>query len=1182
MQLKRLEAYGFKSFADKITIDFDQGITAIVGPNGSGKSNITDAIRWVLGEQNVRNLRGTKSEDIIFTGSASRRALGVAEVSLVMENDGTLPVDFREVVITRRLYRSGESEFFINRARCRLKDIYELFADTGIGHDGMSIIGQNRIDDILNARPEERRGFFEETAGITKYRNRKKESVRKLTDTENNLVRVQDILGEIEKQLDPLQEHAEKTRRWQALQSDYDQCRLTSLAQVYGQESAKLQENDAREKQAEDAAAEAAARVTNAEAKKAALAKDVTDIEAAMREQAAKNEALREQIERAGREMAALKERRTQSDARQKKLAEEKAQHEREAAEGRRDLLALEREQKQQEQDLLLASDLFKEEKTKFEKLSAELQQAVNDAAEQEKAAQELTRQLAEKKQELAVLDRDVEAGSCGQTEQEQALSLAEQAQKKQQEASVQAHAELETAEQAVLEAMTRQQKAERACRDGQEKLRESEKKRSANAQEIQNAKRQAEFLTRMQQSYEGFGKAARAVLRSKEPWRRGVAGAVAELIHVPQGYVTAIETALGGSLQDIVTQDTDTAKGAIAYLKQGRLGRVTFLPLSTLVVRRPQQTVHGEGVIGWASEIAASDPDYRIVVDFLLARTLVVDTLDHALVIAKANGYRLRIVTKGGELLNPGGSLQGGSSRRHEASFISRRGEIDALEEKLRTLVAEKETIEKEAAEMASRQKALEVERAQSLSALQQASEQRAALRVAVANHEERVKAGEAQLEQLRQDVESGRASFAEIQKKRLTVFRTVGSLEIHLRETTQDAREAAEKRDAIQKEADALTTHIHETELKHAVLEQTVRHSRERVSARISDIEKAEQALRDGHAEAELLQQTLETSEERMQELRDAHEKGQAAFDAGKAESNALYEKRMAKLAAGREAELEAKKAAQKQEEIREQKHSLELTATKLRLSLQDKAETLLHDFGLTPERAAEEALDIPEEEIKGRMRSLKRKIDELGPVNPNALQEYEELSQRHDFLQKQATDLVEARENLQQILDEMDAAMTKQFKAAFRDIQEYFRAIFVRLFGGGTAELRLLDPDNVLESGVDILVTLPEKKRQNLSALSGGERALTVIALLFAFLKYRPSPFAVLDEIDAPLDEANVVRFGRFLKEFSGHTQFIVVTHRKGTMEAVDTMYGVTIEDAGVSKILSVKLDEIKDER
>ena len=1000
MQLKRLEAYGFKSFADKITIDFDSGITAIVGPNGSGKSNITDAIRWVLGEQNVRNLRGARAEDIIFTGSAARKPLGLAEVSLFFANDGTLPVDFREVVVTRRLYRSGESEFYINRARCRLKDIYNLFADTGIGHDGMSIIGQNRIDDILNSKPEERRLFFEETAGITKYRSRKRETVRRLTDTEGNLVRVQDIIREIENQLEPLAQQAERTRIYNGLNEEQKKCRLTQLSQDYSREGQHQQENNAKLQRKREEALSAEAEVNKAEARRQELGAKIIELEKSMQAQVGESEKIRQNLEGASREMAALEERQEQSASVKERILARRKELSSSLAANVAELGALTAEEKQKQDDLKLAGELLQKERERalaYKGTIVSRQQGVNAAREGLLTAQ---RKLNSLQQEKAMLER-------------------------------------------------------------------------------------------MQQAYEGFGKAPKAVLKAQERWRKGVAGAVAELIDVPAEYVTAIETALGSAQQNLVTNDTETAKAAIAFLKQQRLGRVTFLPLSTIVQRTaPDVQVAGEpGVIGWGSALVQVAPAYQKVADFLLARTLVVDGLDNALALARKHNQKLRIVTLTGELLNPGGSLSGGGRGHQEAGFLNRSAEIETLGGRI----------------VSAQQKAEEAE--QGLAAAQQL------------------------LEEARHDAEE-------------------------------------------------LAGLIHEREIKEAVLKQESLRVREKLEACKLAKDREEKALRDNEQEEKELAEGLEASLRRLQELNAQHTSWQREYDESQDQHELLYRQRMEMLEENQNLEKAAQQAARSQHQIQEEIHKLELVGAKLEMVLNEWRESIFSEYGLTPERAAEEAMDMAPGDLKKRLQELNQQIKDLGPVNPNALQEHEELSKRHGFMVKQSGDLVEAKENLEKILKEMDEAMSKQFKEAFSQIQIYFSEIFVRLFGGGEAELRLTDTEDVLNSGVEILVTLPQKKRQNMSALSGGERALTVIALLFSFLRYKPSPFSVLDEIDAPLDEANVVRFGTFLREFAEDTQFIVVTHRKGTMEAVDTMYGVTIEDAGVSRILSVKLDDLAD--
>ena len=1179
--MKRLEAYGFKSFADKINIDFDKGITAIVGPNGSGKSNITDAIRWVLGEQNIRNLRGTKAEDIIFTGSAARKALGVAEVSLVFENNGELPVDFKEVVVTRRIFRSGESEFYINRSRCRLKDIYNLFADTGIGHDGMSIIGQNRIDDILNSKPEDRRAFFEETAGITKYRNRKRETLRKLEDMEGNLVRVNDIIHEIEVQLEPLAEQAEKKRKHNVLAEELEKYKLTGIHQKYAKFKVQAEELDGKLKVSRDQAIAADAEARTAEARKEQLDKEALDLDRAMEEQAKKNEEIQSRLKTVGNEMATLRERQEQSDAAKKRILAQREEIEAAIRSAEAQILEQQEQEEQQAKDLKLADDLLESERRKSSGLEARIreQKEKTQACDAKRDAQQAF--LSERERELALIEKDVELGSDGQSEGEAALGDARKALGELQEELEQLQTEISEAQDARALLLQEQGAKEAERRQMEEHLAKLRKDLAETAQTLRNDSGKLQFLERMQQDYEGFGKAARSVLKSGESWRKGVCGAVAELLKVPAEYVTAIEVALGGNLQNIVTEDTGTAKDAIAFLKRQRLGRVTFLPLSTIVVRRPgQEDLSREpGVIGYANGLAKVEERFQKIADFLLARTLVVDTLDNALALAKKQGYRMRIVTLEGELLSPGGSLSGGSSHHKEASFLNRSGEIASLKQRIGEYRKKEDSLRSQVEPSEAELRGLDADLTALAERLQQGDVHHAELRVSAESAEKRMEQEKARLEELLQQAEQRRKSFAELQRRRVETVHAVEEARKLLEAAEKEALHAGETLDDLEMDADDLAKYIHDRELNRVVLEQKLQRSKEGILLGQREKKRSEEQLARNRQEEEDLVTGLEGSASRLQELEQQNELFQEQHASGQAERDRLYEERMAKLAESNKQDKAAKEAARRRNAVEEQVHRMEISASRISMSMEECVERMLADYGLTPERAAEEAMDVPAEDLQKRMKELERGIEALGDINHNAIQQYEDLERRHGFMSKQSGDLVKAKEDLLVILKEMDDEMTKRFKEAFAQIQIYFGEIFVRLFGGGKAELRLLDEENVLDTGVEILVQLPEKKRQNLSALSGGERALTVIALLFSFLRYKPSPFSVLDEIDAPLDEANVVRFGTFLREFSTNTQFIVVTHRKGTMESVDTMYGVTIEDAGVSKILSVKIEDVK---
>lgn len=1183
MQLKRLEAYGFKSFAEKTEIVFHRGITAIVGPNGSGKSNITDAIRWVLGEQNTRNLRAAKAEDIIFSGSSARKALNVAEVSLVFDNsDGTLPIAYQEVVVTRRLFRSGESESYINHARCRIKDVYQLFADTGIGHEGMSIIGQNSMDHILNSRPEERRAFFEETAGITKYKTRKGEALRKMESTEKNLVRVQDIMQEIDAQLVPLAKQAEKTRLFDKLSGEYRQCEISSLSEKYDDLTAARTEKQEKKGAVRDKQAALAASIKEKETACEKTKLQIVKKEASLQKYARQEQDLQEKVEYLQAELAVRRERQSSEDAARTRLTEQAAETKEELQATKQAAQRISESLAGQAHDMSLLQDNLKEKKEEFTLTESALRDAedalaVALAQEEEQRAHSLTCS-----KELAVMKTAVEfhaQGQCeqGKKQQDQETRIADAKRKTEH-----LQEQLTQSEQEATQFENKLQLAITVSRERKEALFKARRQHQDLCVQLKELMSRRKLLERMQQAYEGFGMAVRSVLRNEEPWHEGICGAVAELLEVPGKYVTAIEVALAGSQQHVVIEDTETAKAAIAFLKRRRLGRVTFLPLTSLVVRQPADAsslLAKKGVLGFASNLIRIEEKYRRVAEFLLGRTLVVDTLDHALAIANDTGRRQRIVTLEGELLHPGGSISGGGRFHRDASFLGRRSELafcckqiedlQDREKKVRTHLEEQEalcqTAEQSQAHLVEAQQAHLVHQAELKTAL---TTEQAALQ-----EEERSYRESAEQYALLQQSFAKAQETLSLQKSR--VRQAEEKLAAHAKETEEKREEAAD----ISEDVDALKQQIFAYEKQLAVLSATC----EQDTVRLQDVKRR----------IKQKQQVLEKIQRELARLQDGDKENQASIDKLTMQQECLREERkqlrqkkddcyaekMRLLEEAQSADQVLKKLASRQREHQEMEHQLDLQLSKIDYALEDCTQKLLSMYGLTPELAAAQRLQLPAAEVKTRLQELKGKIETLGPVNPEAIKEYEEQCKRLDFMQRQAQDLDAAKADLSALMQEMDDVMTKQFQSAFTKIQGYFQQSFVKLFGGGQAELKLLDDgEDILHAGIDILVTLPHKKRQGLSALSGGERALTVIALLFAFLTYKPSPFSVLDEIDAPLDEANVARFGQYLRELSHATQFIVVTHRKGTMESADTMYGVTTDGAGVSQVLSVKLDEV----
>ncbi len=1181
MQLKRLEAYGFKSFADKLEIEFDKGITAIVGPNGSGKSNITDAIRWVLGEQNVRNLRGAKAEDIIFTGSASRRALGVADVSLTFDNsDGQLALDFKEVVVTRRLFRSGESEFYINKAKCRLKDIYDLFADTGLGRDAISVISQNKIDEVLNSKPEERRLLFEETAGITKYRNRKRESLRKLNDTEQNLLRVNDIVLEIENQLEPLAEQAEKTKQHNVLAQEFQSCKLTQILHKYETRSNERTNGQVKLKELKDEETAFLTKVQVLEASKEQLSKEILDIEASLQELGEKNHELGQQLEKNRNEISILQERLEQgSRSKQRFIIDrnETLQREMESKQRFEKLIA---EKKQAEENAAVIELKLQKELAAEQSLQEKIQLQTTALRGLQEKAQLKQQEMNEKSQSLALLERDLAEVERQLDEQSRLYADHEE------------NHSLQQIELDELQAVFSKKEAENQVRIEEKKKIETKlaaaKKEKQNIDEAvrktqqqgQSAAARLSVLTNLQHEYEGFGRAVKSVLKSNASWRAGISGAVAELIHVEKRYVTAIEISLGGSLQNIVTKDTQTAKDAIAFLKRDRLGRVTFLPLSTIVVRQPGQDAsirQFKGFIGYANELVQTEAVYKKAVDFLLARTIVVDTIDNALELAKKQGYKSRIVTLEGEVLNPGGSMAGGSMAQRDSSFLNRSGEIEQLTERLKKSEEEVSLLKKQSDVVQSKcsefEHGLDEQRVAQQAALVKQAEQKVYLEKKQAEIVLTCKA----MDGLQEKIAALQAKKKDVLTRRDAMSQQIETF--HDTDVTQkpEAVAAEEILDDLQQDYEDLSKLLVEHKIAKTVAQQEVIHAEENQAALETELNRYVQELTKNQEEMAALQEFIETSQQQMALLKE----GNSAVEEQKAavlkEHDACYALKMAKLVETQKNETETKQANRQLSEGRNKMHAFELELTKYDFEIEQCVEELRESYQLTPEAAQVHKLDLPFSALQHKVKELEGRIRELGAVNPNAIEEYEALNKRYTFLQKQSQDLIDAKEYLATIIAEMDTTMAKQFKEAFAQISVYFSEIFVKLFGGGQAKLILTDASDVLASGVEIEVEPPEKKLQNLSVLSGGERALTVIALLFAFLKYRPAPFSVVDEIDAPLDEANVNRFGAFLQEYAENTQFIVVTHRKGTMEAATVMFGVTVEDAGVSKIVSVRLED-----
>lgn len=1182
MLLKNFSAHGFKSFADKVTIDFEPGITAIVGPNGSGKSNISDAICWVMGEQSIRSLRGTKMEDVIFTGSPGRRAMGMAEVTLTFDNtDRTLPLDFDAVSFCRRVYRSGESEYFINQKSCRLKDVVALLADTGLGRGSMSVIGQNKIDEILNSRPEERRSIFEEAAGIAKYRIRKKEALRKLDETGSNLLRIRDIEGEIASQLDPLEKAAEKARQYALLQSKLRQVRITRSVN-------QLDQLEQEQQQLAQALAEKEQEGQALSARLAHIQQETTDLEAAFQEKEqvytkAQEETAKQQQRAAAlyQQQAVLAERSRGAKTRQQQLLDRHKSLEAELAKNQEALDAVTEAYDAQEKAQQHAKAIL----TKWETEKNSLTKQVQDVEQAEKAYQEQAfeamRTLVMTRNALTTARHETD---CIHRQLEQMTHTLEAAEQEAEELKAQAKnlEEGQHAGEARKEQLLSKEQAAKTELAGSVK---TYQETNARLQTVQNQwnqqKARLQVLTRMEAEHEGFSRGVKTVLSAHAPFQSGICGAVADLFGMEKRYVPALEMALGGALQNIITEDDGSARQAIGYLKQVKGGRATFLPLNTLRPRPLSQwgkAVQKEaGILGIAAEFVQTEDRLRPAVEFLLGQVLIADTLDHAMAAAKKADMRVRIVTLEGDVISPGGSLSGGE-KQQSRSFLSRKQEIQDLTASGTTLQREQkqltETLE-QLTETGKQQRAL-------LETIQQQRQQLDVQQAGIVANLQQIRQQQTlqqkKNELLRQEKNEAVEALTQAQETAARLLPQVKVMEAQNtagEEASRERAEAAEKlrlalEQAARNHQDALVA-LSSVQSQVETLNgriQSIDQMGEKISGEIRDGEKSyaaqQQILEDNQKQQETISQQLVTLEETLKQTGQYQETYRKDRQAYLAQKDAL-----------RRQETQAKESVAAAEQAL---HRMELEQVKKSGQVEQEENKLRENYDLELEGARKEALtDVSEEQLRKTEKAAAGEVEAMGPVNPNAPEEYQAAKERYDFLHRQVEDLTQAKQQLETVIHGINTDMGRRFQAAFSEINTYFNQCYVKLFGGGKARLRLTEEASILEAGVEIEVQPPGKKMRNLQLFSGGERALTVIALLFALLSYQPAPFVILDEIDAPLDESNIDRFAQFLKEYGRKTQFIVITHRKGTMEAADVLHGITMEEAGVSRILSVKLSE-----
>ena len=1181
MYLKNIEVQGFKSFAQKINFEFHNGITGIVGPNGSGKSNVGDAVRWVLGEQSAKQLRGGNMQDVIFSGTETRKPLSFASVAITLDNsDHKLPVDFQEVTVTRRLYRSGESEYLINGSACRLKDIHEMFYDTGIGKEGYSIIGQGQIDKILSGKPEERRELFDEAAGIVKFKRRKNTTIKKLEEEQQNLVRVTDILSELTRQLTPLEKQAETAKIYLGKREALKELDVNLFLAENEHTEGLLKELEEKTKTAERQLQETGGAYEKTKEEYDRLEKELESLEEKMeslREEtqgkALQKQQLEGQINVLNEQLSAGEQNREHYKSRLLSIAEELSKKE-------------EAKKEQQEEGELLkekTSEMKKKMKKQEEALSNVQENIRECSAAVEDGKNEIIEILntrATTKGKAQRFDTMMEQIGIRKAELSQKILKLKSEEEEQSGAMKRASAKYE-AITALIEEMNEEcNRLNEEVFSIQEQLKNQNGQMEAGQAAYHREASRLDSLKNMAERYDGYGNSIRRVMEQKERVP-GIEGVVADLIQVNKDYEIAIETALGGSIQNIVTDNEQTAKQMIEFLKKNRFGRATFLPLSSVNARgefSQKEALKEEGVIGLASELVNAAPRYQGVIRYLLGRVLVVDHIDHAIAIGRKYRHTLRMVTIEGESLSPGGSMTGGAFRNN-SNLLGRKREIEELEKKVRSLKTELEEMQKSIDESRSK---------------------RNVIRDTIADFKEKLRlqyieqnTAKMSMNQLEEKNEQIQRGYLQVQRDQMDMQRQVrevqedhSRIKKELEESQKDEKELETFIETRQQELDEWKNEESEVlkELENIRLEvssmgqktQFTMENLSRLSSEISSFTEEKEKIREN---LKLVKEEMEKKRKDISNLKNTIANFDEEEKASKGSLKVLIEEKEERNKSHK-AFFEKRDALSSQMSLLDKEcFRLKSQAEKIEENREAQISYMWEEYEITPNNALqykkEELTD--RQEMQKEIGKIKEEIRCLGTVNVNAIEDYKELLERHTFLSNQYEDLQQAEKTLEQIIEELDEGMRKQFSEKFREIQREFDKAFKELFGGGKGTLELSEDEDILEAGIRIISQPPGKKLQNMMQLSGGEKALTAIALLFAIQNLKPSPFCLLDEIEAALDDSNVGRFAGYLQKLTKNTQFIIITHRRGTMNAADRLYGITMQEKGVSTLVSVDLVE-----
>lgn len=1182
MLLKSLELQGFKSFPDKTKIEFGKGLTAVVGPNGSGKSNLSDAMRWVMGEQSTKTLRGSKMEDVIFTGTQQRKSQGFAQVSLTIDNsDRSLAVDSDEVIITRRLNRNGDSEYKINHASVRLKDINELLMDTGLGRDGYALVGQGRIAEIIQSKSDQRREIFEEAAGISKFRYRKNEAVHKLEASEENLLRLQDILSELEQRVEPLKKQSEKAKAFLQLSQEKRQLEVALWNLSLDQTSQKLKEQ-------EDKILACQVEHEDLQQSSQALEEKINQSYEEMQRCLSRAEDCRQEKEELEQQNSALLS--------QEAVGKNNLEHfDQETARLSQQLEDFKRNQQQTGRLLQERQRQRENLEAALEETNAKLEAAQGQLAElakQDQGADQQSAQLSKRINELLLLENEDKLTVIqltGQTEEDANSYQNNQIMLSQMKDNAQGtQRELKQAQELAqlltqrMETLENQKAGYRYKLEGRQKKLEQEQ---AQAEELLRQagqlRQKAKLLRDLEDNLEGFAYSVKAVMKQSKNGRlEGIHGTVARLLQVPEEYALAIETALGGSMQHIVVENENAAKSAIRFLKQQNAGRATFLPLTSVKGREltGYDLTDQEGYVDLASHLVKADAKYQGIVDSLLGRIVVAEDLDCAAAMGRQFGYRFKIVTLDGQVVNAGGSFSGGSKSR-SAGLLSRAGEITQLQQQAEALAQRSQQQSQDTKKLEQEVNTLKAQ----LGALESEQITVKEDRIRCEGEQKRLEALEAEysrrVQEMEQELEGFLQRLQEKNQKIANLRRRQGETQRELEQAQQTLQSLRGQGDLLRKQREEVNASIQQLQLSQLAQQKDVDSLLETMEQLMGQSRESEQLQQQLARQIQQLGQQRTQQQQQIQQCAKQRETNRLTQQKLEEQVQRILQQRTQLEQAATGLREEEKQYSRRREEVSRRLAQLEERRDTLQKEYDEVIRKLWEEYELTRSQARQEAQQ-PDDPAKAKTRlaAVKGEIRSLGSVNLSAIEEYEEVSQRYEFMSRQLADVEQSRKELEDLIKQLTRKMEELFAQSFEEINQNFQKIFVDLFGGGHGELKLTDPEDLLGSGIEIIVQPPGKVIRHLSALSGGEQSFVAIAIYFAILKVRPAPFCILDEIEAALDDVNVARYAEYLRLMSDKTQFIAITHRRGTMEEADVLYGVTMQEKGVSKLLKLDVSEV----